>query len=242
MTTRLPAVRLIGPPQDDGEYIALRDAGADEEIVHLHDYERLYRVPGLYEHVVQELLGCRSPQVAADALADALTALGRAPSEVVLLDLGAGTGIVGELARGIGISSIIGLDTLDAARAACLRDRPGVYREYLVGDLATPPAELLTMLERDRPNALISAGALGGTHASSAALVNALGLLATGAPVVLTIDEQWTRTGAPGGFRPSLASLLDSGRVRLLRRSRFRHRVSTGGNPIQYELIVAVLR
>jgi len=60
--------------------------------------------------------------------------------------------------------------------------------------------------------------------------------------VVLTIDERWTRTGAPGGFRPSLASLLDSGRVRLLRRSRFRHRVSTGGNPIQYELIVAVLR
>ena len=88
-------MRLIGPPQADGEYVALSDAGSDEEIVHLHDYERLYRVPGLYEHVVQELLGCRSPQVAADALADALTALGREPSEVVLLDLGAGTGLAG---------------------------------------------------------------------------------------------------------------------------------------------------
>jgi hypothetical protein len=231
----------MGPPQADGEYVALSDAGSDEEIVHLHDYERLYRVPGLYEHLVQDLLGCRSPQVAADALADTVTALGRAPSEVVLLDLGAGTGLVGELAREIGISRIIGLDALAAARAACLRDRPGVYRDYVVGDLAAPPPELLATLERHGPNALISAGALGGTHASSAALVNALGLLATGAPVVFTIDERWMRTGAPGGFRTDLARLLDSGQLKLLRRSRFRHRLSTGGTPIQYELIVAVL-
>jgi hypothetical protein len=237
---RRPVVRLIGTPQAGGEYVALSDPGSDEEIVHLHDYERLYRIPGLYEHVVQELLACRSPEVAADALADALGALGRAPSEIVLLDLGAGTGIVGELARGIGISSIIGLDTLDAARAACLRDRPGVYRDYLVGDLAAPPPELLTMLERQGPNALISAGALGGTHASSAALVKALGLLPTGGPVVLTIDERWTRTGAPGGFRTLLARLMASGQLRLLRRSRFQHRLSTSGTPIQYELIVAV--
>jgi len=218
MIVRLPIVRLLGPPQLDGEYLALRDPGSDEEIVHLHDYERLYRVPGLYEHVVQDLLGCRSPQVAADALADALTALGRAPSEVVLLDLGAGTGLVGELARRIGISRIVGIDALAAARAACLRDRPGVYCDYV-----------------------ISAGALGGTHASSAALVNALGLLPAGGPVVLTIDERWMQNGAPGGFRTLLASLLDSGQLRLMRRSRFRHRLSTSGTPIQYELIVALL-
>ena len=241
MIVRLPIVRLLGPPQLDGEYLALRDPGSDEEIVHLHDYERLYRVPGLYEQVVQELLACRSPEVAADALADALKALGRPPSEVVLLDLGAGTGLVGELARRIGISRIVGIDALAAARAACLRDRPGVYCDYVIGDLAAPPPELLTTLERHGPNALISAGALGGTHASSAALVNALGLLPAGGPVVLTIDERWMQNGAPGGFRTLLASLLDSGQLRLMRRSRFRHRLSTSGTPIQYELIVALL-
>jgi hypothetical protein len=242
MTTRRPGVRLIGPPQADGEYVALGDTRSDEEIVHLHDYERLYRVPGLYEHVVQELLACRSPQVAADALADALTALGRPPSEVVLLDFGAGTGIVGELAREIGISRIVGLDPLDAARVACLRDRPGVYRDYLVGDLAAPRPELLRTLEGHGPTALISAGALGGTHASSAALANALSLLATGGPAVLTIDERWTRAGAPGGFHTLLARLLASDQLRLLRRSRFQHRLSTSGNPIHYELIVVVKR
>lgn len=50
-------VRLLGPPATDGEYIAL----SEHEIVHLHEYERIYAVPGLYEHVVQERLQCRSP-------------------------------------------------------------------------------------------------------------------------------------------------------------------------------------
>ena len=147
MSAPHPVVRLIGPPEADGEYVALRNPGADEEIVHLHDYERLYRVPGLYEHIVQELLGCRSPEVAAEALADALTGLALDPSEVVLFDLGAGTGIVGELASAGGISTIVGLDALDAARTACLRDRSGIYADYLVGDLATPTRDLLTTLD-----------------------------------------------------------------------------------------------
>lgn len=240
MTVRHPVVRLIGPPEADGEYVALLDPGADEEIVHLHDYERLYRVPGLYEHIVQELLGCRSPQVAADALTEALNDLTLDPSEVVLFDLGAGTGIVGELASAAGISTIVGLDALDAARTACLRDRPGVYADYLVGDLAAPTRDLLTTLEGHRPTALISAGALGGTHAPGAALINAIDLLPTGGPVVFTIDERWTGTDGPGGFRTVISRLLASGRLRLIRRSRFEHRVSTTGKPIYYELVAAV--
>ena len=39
-------VRLIGPPEADGEYVALQEDGGDEVIVHLHDYTRLYEVPG----------------------------------------------------------------------------------------------------------------------------------------------------------------------------------------------------
>ena len=240
MTLLPPAVRLIGPPQADGEYIALRTPGSGEEIIRLHDYERLYRVPGLYEHIVQGLLGCRSPQVAAGAFASALTGLAVCPARIVLLDLGAGTGLVGELASSIGVSSVIGLDALDAARAACSRDRPGVYRDYLVGDLAAAPYQLLARLRGHRPNALISAGALGGTHVPPAALVNALGLLPAGAPVVFTIDEQWMRTDGPGGFRAPVKRLVDSGCLRLLDRSRFQHRLSTTGNPIIYELLVAL--
>jgi hypothetical protein len=234
-----PVVRLIGPPTADGEYVALRTSGSDEEIVHLHDYESFYRVPGLYEHIVQELLACRSPQVASDALADALTRLSLDPAEIVLLDLGAGTGIIGELVRSMGVTRVVGVDVLDAARNACMRDRPGTYEDYVVGDLAAPSRELLARLRGHRPNALVSAGAFGGTHAPPTALINALGLVPASAPVVFTIDERWTGTDDAGGFRTPVTELIGSGQLRLLRRSRFQHRVSTAGIPICYELFVA---
>jgi predicted TPR repeat methyltransferase len=239
MSPSRTVTRLIGPPEADGEYIALRTEGSQEEIVHLHDYERIYGVPWLYEHVVQDLLGCRSPQTAADGLARALTRLGIDPRRVVLLDLGAGTGIVGGLARELQVRTVIGVDPLDAARAACRRDRAGVYDDYLVGDLSAGSPGLLAALRRHRPTALISTGAFGGTHGPPSALLGALALLPTGAPVVFTIDEKWMQTDGPGGFRTAVSQLLASGELLLLERSRFQHRLSTSGDPIYYELVVA---
>jgi hypothetical protein len=81
--SRTVVERLGGPPEAEREYVVLRSAGSREEIVHLHDYERFYAVPGLYEHVVQELLQCRSPQVAAEALAHALSRLGIDPVDAL---------------------------------------------------------------------------------------------------------------------------------------------------------------
>ncbi len=71
-----------------------------------------------------------------------------------VLELGARTGIVGELATVAGVSSGIGLDALEAGRIACLRDRPGIYSDYLVGDLAAPSSALLARLRRHRPTAV----------------------------------------------------------------------------------------
>ena len=199
-------------------------------------------MPWLYEHIVQDLLGYRSPQTAVDGLARALTRLRIDPAEIVLLDLGAGTGIVGELAREHGVRTLIGVDPLDAARTACLRDRACLYHDYLVGDLAAPSRGLLTRLRRHRPTALMSAGALGGTHGPPAALRGALALLPAGAPVVFTIDERWMQGDGPGGFRTPVIQFLASAELRKLERSRFQHRLSTAGHPIHYELIVAAKR
>lgn len=232
-------VRLVGTPEADGEYVALHEDGSDEVIVHLHDYTRLYEVPGLYEHIVQELLECRSPQVAVAGLAQALSRLGLDPADLTLLDLGAGTGLVGELVDKLGVGAVVGLDVLPAAGEACLRDRPGSYRDYLIGDLADPPPELLARLRNHRPNGLISAGAFGGTHAAATTLLNALALLPVGAPVVFTIDERWMHTDGPGGFRTPVSELLASGELELIERAQFRHRLTTAGKPIHYELLIA---
>ena len=242
MSASASVVRLIGPPEADGEYMVLgvgAEGAAVEETVHLHDYTRIYGVPGLYEQVLQELLGCRSPEVAAQGLARALEALEVDPAQLTMLDLGAGTGLVGELVRELGISAVIGLDALPAARMAALRDRPGVYRDYLVGDLADPAPGLLDRLRERNIGGLVASGAFGGTHAPASALETALKLLPPGAPVVFTIHEDWMQTDGPGGFRTAVAQLLASGRLVQLERSRFHHRVTTTGEPIHFELLVA---
>jgi hypothetical protein len=230
---------LIGPPGADGEYVVLRGERGNQETVHLHDYSRLYGVPGLYEHIVQELLQCRSPQVAAAGLGLALERLSVDPAGLRLLDLGAGTGLVGELVRRLGVHHVIGLDALQAGREACLRDRPGIYDDYLVGDLAGTAPRLLARLRDCRVNGLVSAGALGGTHVPPAALENAIALLAAAAPVVFTIDERWMRSDGPGGFRTPWTRLVHSGSLVEIERSQFRHRITTSGEPILYELVVA---
>jgi SAM-dependent methyltransferase len=237
MATR---VRLLGPPEADGEYVALRgDGAATEEIVHLHDYARIYETPGLYEHIVQELLECSSPQVAVAALTSAIGQLRLDPADLVLLDLGAGTGLVAELLAPLGLAGVVALDLLPQARDAARRDRPAVYRDYLVGDLADPAPELVALLERHELRGLIAAGALGGSHMPASALDRALALLPAGSPVVFTVHEHWTQTDAPGGLRTPLARLFDSGELQLLERSRFRHRLTTTGMPITYELFAA---
>jgi len=47
------------------------------------------------------------------------------------------------------------------------------------------------------------------------------------------------RTDGPGGFRTPVSELLASGELELIERVRFRHRLTTAGKPIHYELLVA---
>jgi SAM-dependent methyltransferase len=234
MATSFADVRLVGPPSVDGEYVAL----GDHEIVHLHDYARIYAVPGLYEYVVQEQLQCRSPQVVAEGFVRAVASAGLQAASMTVLDVGAGTGLVGELLSRGGVKRLVGIDALPAARAACIRDRPGVYSTYLIGDLAAGDSELFTSLREQELGGLVSAGAFGGTHAPPAALINALSILAPGAPVALTIDERWIESADPDGFGYELQRLVDRGDLNVAERTRFRHRITTTGEPIFYELIV----
>jgi SAM-dependent methyltransferase len=234
MATSFEDVRLIGSPSVDGEYVAL----GDHDVVHLHDYTRIYAVPGLYEHVVQGQLQCRSPQVAAEGFLRALARERLEPSSITVLDVGAGTGLVGELLLRAGVKRVVGVDPLPAALTACQRDRPGVYASYLIGDLACGDAEPCITLREHGLGGLVSAGAFGGTHAPPAALVNALAVLPPGAPVVLTIDERWMDASEPDGFGVEIERLVDHGDLELVERTRFRHRITTGGKPIFYELLI----
>ncbi|NEQ63439.1 MAG: methyltransferase, partial [Moorea sp. SIO4A1] len=77
--------------------------GESREKIRLHDYERIFEVPELYEQVVYERLKCQSPSIVVDILESAVSQGDQSLNELRVLDLGAGNGIVGEKLKQHGV-------------------------------------------------------------------------------------------------------------------------------------------
>lgn len=214
---------VVFPPQPEGaaaeERIEVRWANGRVERLALHEYGRLYAVPGLYDAVVQEALACATPDRLAAMLAGAARELGLAPDEVRILDAGAGSGASGAAQRAHGLRPVIGLDLEPAARTAALRDRPGLYSDYHVADLTALTAAQERAIRAAAPNALAMVGAVGGGHLPPAAVRAATHLLAPPGLVAYGYD--------PALGPDPLAAVMAGARV--LARERYVHRRSAAG-------------
>src|ERR1700733_9853201 len=123
------------------ELIEVRYGDGTVEQLRLHDYERLYALPGAYEEIVQDRLRCVSPVVIASLLGAAIDRLGPPRASAPAIDIDPGNGISGEALLTEGIRPVLGTDIVDVAREAALRDRPDVYGEYLTLNLLELDAE-----------------------------------------------------------------------------------------------------
>ena len=90
----------------------------------LHDYDQIFRLPGLYEQLVYQKLKCRTPKRLIGLLQLVLRDWHFDPATLRALDLGAGNGIVAEYLRRIGVDTVIGADIIPEAAMAATRDRP----------------------------------------------------------------------------------------------------------------------
>lgn len=243
MPVDLPAgwsARLVARDDDGEERFVLRRDGRDQ-VFRLHDYGAVYTVPGLYEHVVQGLLRCTSPAVAARVLRQVLDAEGRAAADVSVLEIGAGTGVVAQLCRELGVRAVVGVDALDEARTAALRDRPGTFDDYVVADLSRLPDEQVRRLRARRPDCLLAVGALGGDHVGVDQLARAVDLLSPPAVVVLTLRADQLDPASPEPFGRSLEEMVGSGRLRVVHREEFPHRTTYEGDTLTYVALGGVV-
>ncbi len=140
----------------------------------IHDYADLYQVPGLHEALVYDKLECNSPTRIADLIDSVLIDWPHDPSDLRVLDLGAGNGIMAEKLRRISVGHIVGLDLLPEAEMAAQRDRPGVYDDYVVADLTALPDHARDHLEDARLNCLVTVAALGFGDSGFARLIRRL--------------------------------------------------------------------
>ena len=208
----------------------MRHAGGRVERMRIHEYERVFAIPGLYEEIVQRRLGCRTPGRMARMLAEGAVEAGLAPGDVRVLDAGAGNGVSGEALAARGLRPVAGLDLLPAARDAALRDRPGLYGTYLVADLTALPEAAADAIRATRPNALACIGSVGRGHLPPAAVAAALSLLEPPRLLAYAFDVAL-------GEDP-LAPLLAGARE--LRRERALHRRTVTGGERVWEAAVVL--
>ena len=218
----------------DEVYFYLLDKAGKKTKIRLHEYDRLYQIPGLYEQVVYERLKCQSPSTVSEVLKYALSQSDQRLNELRVLDLGAGNGIVGEELKKHGVSRLIGVDILPEAREATERDRPGVYDAYYVVDLCSLSADEREELASWSPECLISVAALGFGDIPPQAFLEAFNLIARQGWVAFNIKETFLDRSDDSGFSRLIRELISSEYLDLYHLQRYRHRFSLEGEPLYY--------
>jgi hypothetical protein len=232
---------MQGDPEIGSERIAVYHEDGTVEEVALHDYARVYALPGVYEQIVQEDLGCRSPSHVAGLLADALEALRRRPEQTQVIDIAAGNGVSGEALRAAGLHVVLGTDIVPEAREAALRDRPGVYEEYLTLDLTALSGAQAGHLRALRANALTCVAPVGlrpGLVPPRA--IAAVCALLSGEPLVVTLHDP--RHGDPDPLDERFFAAEVGAEATRLDHERYLHRFLVTGAPYELEASVWKLR
>jgi SAM-dependent methyltransferase len=208
--------------------------GDSKEKIRLHDYHRIFEIPGLYEQVVYERLKCQSPATVVDVLRYSVSQCQRHLNELRVLDLGAGNGMVGEELKKQGVSRLIGVDIIPEARAATERDRPGIYDAYYVMDFCSLSDNERDELKSWSVDCLISVAALGFGDIPAEAFLEAFNMVGKEGFVAFNVKETFLDRKDDSGFSQLVRELIFSEYLDLDHLQRYRHRFSVEGEPLYY--------
>jgi hypothetical protein len=225
-----------GSEQHEEMMLVTLETGEREQI-RLHDYARVYDVPGLYEEVVQRRLQCASPVTLATGVVQAALQRGIRPAGLSVLDLGAGNGILGEELQARGVQTILGTDNVEAARRAALRDRPNVYAEYFITG-SGKEHQLLESIPRHGLNSLVAAGALGPGHIPVDSLHGLWARFPRQSFLGVTVAD-WGDDPASSDVPAFVDRLRHGEEPHFVTEQRFRHRFTMAGEPVYYRMVVA---
>jgi trans-aconitate methyltransferase len=222
----------------DEEWVEVNSNGNTKKM-RIHDYDKMYSIPGLYEEVVYNRLKCRSPEVVTSLLAEEVDKTNDDLGALNVLDFGAGNGVVADyLVRNLHCNKIIGVDIIPEAKEAAYRDRPDVYDDYYIADFCNLTEKEENELISCNINALITVAALGFHDISTKAFLNASKLLPPGGWIAFNIRDKFLSDADCSGFRSTIEEMMNNS-FEVVSIERYCHRESLRGEKLYYYAIIA---
>jgi len=217
----------------DESYFYLQGSSGQRKI-RFHDYNEIYQMPGLYEQLFYERLKCSSPAKVTSILEAAVKQSQDNFSELRVLDLGAGNGMMGEELKKHGVSRLIGIDIIPEAYDATIRDRPGIYDAYYVEDFTKLDADKKEEIVSWQCDCMVTVAALGFGDIPVNAFIEAFNLIKSEGWVGFNIKDSFFDTTDNSGFSKMIRELTFSKHLDVYYIERYRHRLSIDGEPLYY--------
>ena len=229
---KFPPASSITLDQDEVTFGLVENGEAHR--LRFHDYAEIYRRPGLYEQIFYDRLQYNSPGKVADLLKRALNTVREPISELRVLDLGAGNGMMGEVLKRDGVARLVGADIIPEARDAAYRDRSEVYDDYYVADFAELDADMLDQLREWSFDCLTCVAALGFGDIPPRAFFNAMKLVRTDGWLAFNIKQTFLDHNEHNGFSRLIRELIFSKYLDIYHLELYRHRLSMEGTQLFY--------
>jgi len=237
--------RVQFPPEDgqklgqDEVSFHIVEKSGNKQKIRFHDYDEIFQRPGLYEQIFYDRLKCCSPEKVGRLLELALGTDREPVTELRVLDLGAGNGIMGETLKDKhGVARLVGADIIPEARTAAFRDRPDVYDEYYVADMTNLSADEEEEIQEWSFNCLTSVAALGFGDIPPEAFLKSMQLIKDDGWVAFNIKETFLDRSDQSGFSRFIRELIFSEYLDVYHLERYRHRLSMEGRPLFYFALV----
>jgi SAM-dependent methyltransferase len=211
--------------------------GDDKTKIRFHDYDKIYQYPGLYEQIFYDRLKCCSPDKVATILKSSVGQTSSHFSELRILDFGAGNGMMAEELKKHGVSRMVGVDIIQEAYDATLRDRPGLYDAYYVEDFMSLSPEIEEDIASWELNCMVTVAALGFGDIPTKAFIKALNIIQSEGWVAFNIKETFLDHSDTSGFSRMIRELIFSKYLDVYHIERYRHRLSIEGEPLFYYAI-----
>ncbi len=223
----------------DEVYFYIVDRDGEKTKIRFHDYDKIYEIQGLYEQIFYDRLKCNSPIKVTEILKSAIDQSNENFTELRVLDLGAGNGLMGEALKKYGVSRMVGVDIISEAKKATERDRPHLYDAYYVTDFCNLTDDEKEEFNNWSLNCLTTVAALGFGDIPPRAFMEAFNIIQSEGWIGFNIKETFLNESDDSGFSRMIRELIFSKYLDIYHLERYRHRLSMEGEPLYYFAIAA---